>query len=305
MLSILIYHRVLATPDPLRPGEVDATVFEAQMHHLSKNCEVVPLLEATTLLKQGKLPRRACCITFDDGYADNFTVALPILEKYRLPATIFIATAYLDGGRMFNDTVIDLIANVKEQSLDLRDIGLGNFVLDCDTSRRDAIDALLAKLRYVPLQERETLTAQIRKLAGSEEMLIDTMLTTEQVKMLPGRGIEVGGHTDAHTILTTLGTEQSYAEIQRGKCRLEAIVGKPIRAFAYPNGFPHRDYADEHVRIVKKLGFEVAVTTAAGVARRDSDIYQLPRFTPWDKGMLMWSARLVKNAWLRRPAAVI
>lgn len=304
-LSILIYHRVLAVPDPLRPGEVDAASFDRQMHHLSQHCEVIPLLEAVSLLRQRKLPARACCITFDDGYADNLTVALPILEKYRLPATVFIATAYLDGGRMFNDTVIDLVAQVKGESLDLTNIGLGQLILDSVENRRNAVAMLLTKLRYLPLQDREKLVEQIKRLAGIYQPPSDTMLTTQQVRVLHERGVEIGGHTDAHTILTTLDSSASFAEIKRGKQRLEEIISKPIRAFAYPNGYPKRDYADEHVRMVRELGFEVAVTTAPGVANIDSDAYQLPRFTPWDKGMFKWSARLVKNAWLGQPAAIV
>jgi len=108
VLTIFAYHRVLPMPDPLRPGEVVAEVFEEQMRFLSRHFAVLPLLEAARLLQKRNLPARACCITFDDGYADNLTVAQPILEKYQLPATVFVATGYLDGQRMFNDTVIDI-----------------------------------------------------------------------------------------------------------------------------------------------------------------------------------------------------
>jgi peptidoglycan/xylan/chitin deacetylase (PgdA/CDA1 family) len=119
VLSILIYHRVLPVPDPLRAGEPDATRFDQQMRYLARHFSVLPLREAFRRLRAGTLPRRACCITFDDGYADNLTVALPILEKYGLPATIFIATGYLDGGRMFNDAAIDALGAAPGDALDL------------------------------------------------------------------------------------------------------------------------------------------------------------------------------------------
>lgn len=303
-LAILIYHRVLPAPDPLRPDEPDAERFDAQMAFLARHFDVLPLREAAMGLKAGKLPKRACCLTFDDGYADNLTVALPILERYRLPATVFVATGYLDGGRMFNDSVIELIARAPGSMLDLHEVGYGQFSLASDESRKATIGALLPKLKYLPAVEREDLVTRMAEIAGCGPLPTDLMLTTAQAKELSIRGVEIGGHTDAHTILTTLDEEQARAEIQRGRRRLEAITGKPVRTFAYPNGRPQRDYAATHVAMVRELGFEAAVTTAPGVANCDSDIHQLPRFTPWDLNMAMWSARLTRNARLGLPAEV-
>jgi hypothetical protein len=116
-LSILIYHRVLPVPDPLFPTETTVESFDAQLGLLKSLFNVLPLPEAVARLKAGTLPARAASITFDDGYADNFTRALPILQKHGLHATFFIATAYLDGGRMFNDTVIESIRQCTQRHL--------------------------------------------------------------------------------------------------------------------------------------------------------------------------------------------
>ena len=88
LLTILIFHRVLPVVDRLRPGEIDAETFRRYMSFLSRNFAVMPLIDATEKLKRGVLPQRACCVTFDDGYADNLTVALPILEALGLPARL-------------------------------------------------------------------------------------------------------------------------------------------------------------------------------------------------------------------------
>lgn len=108
-LSILIYHRVLARPDPLFPGEVDRALFERQLRLLKRFYTVLPLSVAVQRLRDGSLPPRAACITFDDGYADNAEHALPLLRQYGLHATFFIATGYLNGGQMWNDRVIDAV----------------------------------------------------------------------------------------------------------------------------------------------------------------------------------------------------
>ncbi|MCU0943281.1 MAG: polysaccharide deacetylase family protein, partial [Hydrogenophaga sp.] len=106
-LSVLIFHRVLAQPDPLFPGVPDVRRFDEVCRWLARWFRVMPLDEAVRALKRGNLPARAAAITFDDGYADNHDQALPVLRAHGLPATFFVATGFLDGGRMWNDTLIE------------------------------------------------------------------------------------------------------------------------------------------------------------------------------------------------------
>src|SRR6185503_4669404 len=100
-LSILIYHRVLHAPDPLFPEEVWAEQINSQLEVVKRWFTVLPLSDAVARLRTGRLPRRAACITFDDGYADNAVEALPILRRQGMPATFFVATGFIDGGRMW------------------------------------------------------------------------------------------------------------------------------------------------------------------------------------------------------------
>jgi peptidoglycan/xylan/chitin deacetylase (PgdA/CDA1 family) len=304
LLTILIYHRVLPEHDPLRPGEITAEHFEHQVDFLSRYFNVLPLREAVQRLRAGRLPRRACCITFDDGYADNLTVALPILEKYRLPATVFVATGYLDGGRMFNDAVIDAIAGATGQAMNLESIGLGRHAIGSVAEKRMAIATILETLKYQPPEERAVLVDKLVGLAGCGPLPADIMLTSEQVGELARRGVEIGGHTVAHTILTTLEAAAARQEIVAGKQRLEEITGKPVSTFAYPNGRPNRDYQACHVAIVRELGFELAVSTSHGVANPVTDIHQLPRFVPWGDSLTMLAARLMRNAWTGKAAMI-
>ncbi len=297
ILTTLIFHRVLPLNDPLRPGEPDSARFEQLMGFVSKNFSVLPFPEAVDRLQTGTLlPRRACCITFDDGYADNLTIALPILEKYQLPATVFIATGYLDGGRMFNDAVVDAIALAKKETLDLREINLGVFPLVTLEEKRIAIDDILNCIKFSPPEQRERQVAVILEVADCGSLPSNIMLTSQQVRELSSSGIEIGGHTVAHTILTTLDDDRALEEITTGKHQLEAITGKPVTSFAYPNGKPGRDYTEHHVPLVKQAGFARAVSTAPGVGERDSDLFQLPRFSPWGATRLHKAWQLTRNA---------
>lgn len=304
LLSILIYHRVLPKPDPLRGGEPDAARFEQQMRYLAEYFSVLPLREAVMRLRAGDLPRRTCCITFDDGYADNLTVALPILEKYHLPATVFVATGYLDGGRMFNDAVIDAIGATSRNNLDLEGVDLGRHALVSPEQRRTAIAAILEKLKYRTPTQREADVARLVELCGCGDLPRDIMLSSAQVGELARRGVEIGGHTVSHAILTTLDDAQARTEIRLGKERLESLTNRPVTTFAYPNGRPQRDYSINHAAMMRELDFALAVSTAHGVANMNSDCFQLPRFTPWDATLTKWSARMMINAWARGAKAI-
>jgi peptidoglycan/xylan/chitin deacetylase (PgdA/CDA1 family) len=113
-LSILIFHRILAAPDALLPDELDAARFDAVCGWLRRWFNVLPLDEAVRQLAAGDLAARALSITFDDGYADNHNVALPILARHGMCATFFVATGFLDGGRMFNDTLIEAVRRTRD-----------------------------------------------------------------------------------------------------------------------------------------------------------------------------------------------
>jgi hypothetical protein len=95
--------------------------------------------------------------------------------------------------------------------------------------------------------------------------------------------------------LTRLPSEAAWAEIIEGKVILESILGERVQLFAYPNGKPRHDYAAEHVAMVKKLGFDAAVSTAWGAARAGCDTYQIPRFTPWNRQAWRYSLLLARN----------
>ena len=107
--------------------------------------------------------------------------------------------------------------------------------------------------------------------------------------------MEIGGHTANHPILASMENKVARAEIADGKEVLESIIHAPVRLFAYPNGKPGRDYLSEHVKMVRDLGFDAAVSTAHGAAKRGADLYQLPRFTPWDRGQIRFILRMAQN----------
>jgi peptidoglycan/xylan/chitin deacetylase (PgdA/CDA1 family) len=300
-LSILIFHRVLARPDPLFPEEVDAARFDAQCRWLREWFNVLPLDAAARALREGTLPPRAAAITFDDGYADNHDVALPILQRHGLAATFFVATGFLDGGRMWNDTLIESVRRAQGTELRLGDAGLDGITrlpLATPADRRAAIDRLIQACRYLAPEHRAQAVQAVARASGAA--LDDAlMMTSEQVAALHRAGMQIGGHTVSHPILTRLPLPQARREIVDGKARLESIVQAPVTLFAYPNGRPHEDFAADHAALAQEAGFDAAVTTAWGAAHAGSDRYQLPRFTPWDRTRLRFGLRMAHNVGVR------
>jgi peptidoglycan/xylan/chitin deacetylase (PgdA/CDA1 family) len=291
-LAILIYHRVLAAPDPMMDGEIDAAGFDAHMALLAAEFNVLPLAEACERLSRGALPARAVSITFDDGYANNEEIALPILKRYGLRAAFFVSTGYSAGGMMFNDTIIEALRGAPSGFHDLSALRLGKLEIDDLASRRTAVDRLITALKYRPVAERQRI---VERLADIVHARVGTklMMTPQQIAKLHREGMEIGAHTVTHPILSSIADDQARAEIVQSKRTLEEITGSAVTLFAYPNGKPPADYDGRHVRLVREAGFAAAVSTIPGVAHRDSDFFQLPRFGPWGRDTRRLAMRLL------------
>ena len=302
-LSILIFHRVLSQADPLFPGEQDARRFDEVLSWIARWFQVIPLDEAVSRLGTGTLPPRAAAITFDDGYADNAINAMPILLRHGMSATFFIATSFLDGGRMWNDSVIEAVRVFHGKALDLSDAGLGVHCLESHEQRRVAIESLLCHIKYLGPRERQDAVAQVIDIAG-RGLPDDLMMRSEQVLALRNAGMQIGAHTCSHPILEKIPDEQALPEISNSKIVLESLLGQSVSLFAYPNGKPDMDYSAKHVAMVRQAGFVAAFSTAPGVAMQTGDVHQLPRFTPWDRTRSRYGIRLLTNLRRSAPQAV-
>jgi peptidoglycan/xylan/chitin deacetylase (PgdA/CDA1 family) len=293
-LSVLIFHRVHAQRDELFPNEPDALEFERRMRWVAKCFRVLSLDEALRHLRAGSLPARALSITFDDGYADNHDVALPILRKLGLNASFFIATGFLNGGRMWNDSLIETVRRARGENLNGSVVGLPRLALTTSIERRAAIEALIGKIKYLPMGQRLDAVAQIAATAGVE-LPRDLMMSSAQVRAMHRAGMGIGAHTVHHPILARTEMNVAKEEIVAGRTALEEIIGEPVRLFAYPNGRPDTDYRKEHVQLVRELGFDAALSTAMGAMSASDDFYQIPRFTPWNWHRMRASLLMARN----------
>lgn len=305
-LSIVLFHRVLSARDALFPDDMDSAHFDRICSWLAAWFNVLPLDRALELQGVGRLPDRALAITFDDGYADNHDVALPILRAHGLCATFFIATAYLDGGRMWNDTIVEAVRRSCHGALDLTGLGLplpDAAPLDSLVARRDLALGLLRATKYLAAEQRQAVADEIAQRSGAV-LPDDLMMTAEELRRIAASGMQVGAHTLSHPILARLQDREAEREIRDGKASLEALLGQRVDLFAYPNGKPGRDYLPRDVDLVRRAGFTAAVSTAYGVAcGYPAHRFELPRFTPWDRDRVRFGLRLARNYFVRPATA--
>lgn len=299
-LSVFYFHRTLAEPDPLLPSEPDARIFDHILGWIGSQFRVLDPLEACERLYDGALPSRPAIITFDDGYRDNFTVALPILQRHRMQAAFFVATGFLDGGTMFNDRVIEAVRRAEEGSLALAGAEGDDIHLPVrsDSERRVAIDTILTAVKHLPQPLREERVAQLERNAGITGCTTSSepkMMDSDQVLGLHRSGMRVGGHTRTHPILVKMDDAAARAEIDGGLEDLAGIIGERPSLFAYPNGRRALDFDARHAAMLQESGVRFSFTTHSGTATREASKWELPRFTPWDRTRYRFGARAFMN----------
>jgi peptidoglycan/xylan/chitin deacetylase (PgdA/CDA1 family) len=298
-LTILTYHRVPEDIDPLLSSDqVDARKFATHMRAIAECFNVLPLPEALEHMERGTLPARALSITFDDGYQDNYTIALPILQRHGLKATFFVCSGYINEGLMFNDVIVEALRACEATKLDLSWLGLGELTVNDLESKRLASEKILNTVKYLPFSEREAACSRFWESAVPGKPRPRLMMTDEQICQLARHGMTIGGHTHTHPILNRLDLDSAREDIALNRRLLGTLIGKEPMVFAYPNGRPVRDYGHEHVKLLQELGYQSAVSTAWGIATNTCDRYQLPRFAPWDDNPKRLIMRLFKNAML-------
>jgi peptidoglycan/xylan/chitin deacetylase (PgdA/CDA1 family) len=280
---VLMYHRVAPAAEY---GElcVPPAIFDRQLELLRTRACVLPLRALVERLATGEpLPDDIAAITFDDGYRDNLDVALPILQRHALPATIFVTTGFVDG------TVRPASARLWTALTALWRRGINSAVwperTQADQLVRAALAApgahtrvakLQAHLKRLPTDEGERLLAAIERLADRRADRDDRMLDWDAVRHLANQGIEIGSHTVAHPILSRLPIDQAEQELRDSKGRLEAAIGKPVLGFAFPNGHA-ADFGPEHIGLLRRLGYAYACSARRGVNRPASDPFCLRR----------------------------
>lgn len=301
---ILLYHRVTKLPSDPWGLAVSPRHFAEQLEVLRRHYHSMRLSELCHALANGRLPRRALAITFDDGYADNLYNAKPLLERNDLPATVFLPSGLIGQAREFWWDELDrllLQPGVLPGTLRLHINGrtyawepgaAANYSEHeaqryrhwraweaAPGPRHGLYRALWELLHPLPPGEQCRVLDTLVAWAKAEPICRPThrLLVEKEVLALARDGlIDIGAHTVTHPALRSLSVDAQRKEIQQGKTQLETMLERPVTTFAYPYG-KQRDYTAETVALIREAAFTCACTNIAGAVTSATDPFQLPR----------------------------
>lgn len=289
---ILMYHRIVDIDASPYHGIVSPNHFTQHMEYVKKNFTPIRLIHIPDLIRTKSLPRRGVVITFDDGYADNYYNAVPILMRFGIPATIFVTSGYVGSRHEYWWDELERIFIAPEVlSLKIPIEISGKLVelnlLESSIEQRYMyLRAFHSFIKPLPSKHRDSI---LRALVESNSLgedgreLYRPMNISEIKQLSQSKLIDIGAHTITHPTLSALSTQEQEEEIIGSKKLLESITDKPVTTFAYPYGST-KDFTEVAVDIVRSTGFNVAVSTVSGVVDLNGDLFSLPRvwIGDWD-----------------------
>lgn len=297
--QIIVYHRVIPDNDGFAIAPVRESLFDRQMEILSRHFRPVSLGRLLQELEEGDVKPGTVCVTFDDGYLDNYTHAFPALRRHGVPATIFLATDYVGGRRrLWHDRVLGAFKTGTAGRFTLPEAGLTGQPMESARERIDLAFRVLAWLKTFPPAGRdERILAVYAACRADESDGERLMLNWDEVGEMTRGGVEFGAHTLTHPILSTLPEAEMEREILGSRREMERRLGAPVRLFAYPNG-RKGDYNEISKRLLERDGFLGAVTTNPGVNRGLPDRFEILRRQPWDRTAPIFHARILLESLL-------
>jgi peptidoglycan/xylan/chitin deacetylase (PgdA/CDA1 family) len=292
-VQILTYHRVNNEFDPYFPA-VPPAVFAEQMEYLASHFSVCSLTEAVTRLQARDVPDNVVVITFDDGYRDNYVHAFPILRKFSIPATIFLATSSIGSGTLlWHDRVFTAFRETRE--FVLREYGKDHrsYPLRSVQERLFAQQEVLRFLRSLDDHDRtkwiNCLVTDLKVEEGKRRL--NLMLSWDEVREMHKHGISFGSHTVTHAILSKMSIEAVKREIYESQKIIAQQLGVIPTTFAYPNG-SQADFTQVTKEILQDAGYICAVTTVFGTNESGQDLFELRRGGPWEEHLPTFAAKL-------------
>jgi peptidoglycan/xylan/chitin deacetylase (PgdA/CDA1 family) len=281
--AILLYHRVdEGCVDPFRLC-VSPENFEQHMETLAEAGTALSLPDFVARQRAGELNPGSVCVTFDDGYLDVFTNGLPILQRYQIPATIFLVAGQL-GVPFWWDRIANLIfaADCLPETVQLpTPQGEPLDVVTAKVSRSQLMKCSYAAFSQLAPADRpgrvDIFAASFQQAEPGAQSPSRTVKPDELLQVARDPLLTIGAHTVTHSRLADMSYADQFAEINSSIEFLSETVGFPIRTFSYPFGLKGRDYTDETIEAVRSTGLDHALAADRNTVTAHSDPFALPR----------------------------
>ena len=300
-ISVFTYHAIIDRE--LAVGDwsfLHVDKFERQMAYLSQYFHVLPVEEAFALQESDQLPtdRPVAVVTFDDGFLNNYSVALPVLQRYQVPATIFLATGLLRANigqeqpkpdpmlwfcRLHYAFMQAVLAHTNSAETTLKselDWRGTTYLLHSVEQCQKASFAVQQHLKALPGPELELAVDEICNDLGVtdfDDPLFHMLDSHALDKLLSSKLITFGGHTSTHAILARLDRQQQSEEVKESLAAVAALTGKPCHLFAYTNGGPE-DYNQDTLEVLDESGVKWCWTMVPGENVKETSKLELHRY---------------------------
>lgn len=277
-VCVLGLHRVLTGDEQAQSNSLDGMIIRdstylALLAYLQEKFEVISLgafLDGANGAADSSKPR--CVITFDDGWLDTYSRAFPGLRQFGLPGVVFLATGSIGarGGFWVEQVKGAWRANAEtRQRLQaaMREAGNPGAAACGD------LEVAVERLKRMPTKQRDAILHQALPAVSDQLETVDAMLTWEEAAEMANGGVEIGAHTVTHPLLSYEDAASVARELQDSKRAIEQRLGKPVRAFAYPNGDWSVTVRDQ----VAQTGYRCAFTTHPAWHDRSENPYTISR----------------------------
>jgi len=301
--AVLMYHRVAGPATDAWELAVAPAHFEQQLRVLRESCTLLPLLELVARLRRGAVPPRAVALSFDDGYADNYHTARPLLERHQVPATFFVATGPVGHRREFWWDELEQLFLEDEPLPPAVALPVAKEVVEVDLSAEQHLSPALRQLhrrwsaaaappptaraaayyrvwellKRLPHEQQQAHLRALRAWAGRPLRPRPHHLVMTPTELLDlGRNplFTIGAHTVTHPALAALPAAVQAPELADSRQALRTATGQPVSLLAYPYG----SYGPDTPALAAAADFEAAFTTEARALTKRADPYRLGRF---------------------------
>lgn len=286
-LTVLTYHRVGQPGDEAGLNreviEVEPAELEKQIAVIKTHCTIISLSDVRLFRDGRRIPPNPVLLTFDDGYADNHRVALPILRRAGVAATFFIPTAYPDAGRLFWwDKIALLFHRSTAETVELT--YPARLTVHPRRDPDGATESVCTAIKRTPHVDLVRVWEDLERILGvvipaDEESALArrAIMGWSEVRALAAAGMDVQSHSHRHLVLNTLLPEEAERDLRRSSSILREAVDQPVHSVAYPVGYElHGDLR----RAPEGASFELGFTNNTGLcSMRRFDPFNVPRIS--------------------------
>jgi peptidoglycan/xylan/chitin deacetylase (PgdA/CDA1 family) len=282
-VRVLMYHRFSHDADDRK---LSAEAFRAHLEYITRHFTPMSLSNMVdAALGERTLPPRPVIVTVDDGYADFFDIAYPLLCRYRVPACVFVVSAFVEGRDWaWYDKMRYILRESSLPTLQIETGGVSRvFPLRTPADREAAWQHLATEGLSMTIAARNR---RIVEMAGAADVDVPAAVpedfrssSVDELRGMDPDLVEIGGHTETHPILSHCSDDELECEIVTSRAHLQRLLDRPIDMFCYPNGGP-ADFDARAVREVARAGYRAATMVGGGpcsLSRVRERPFEIPR----------------------------